>query len=265
LWYELQWGDVTCVFTSRDGGKSQGAYRSLNLSYGIGDDPESVFENRTRLERALGIDHMMTLRQTHSSIVHYYAGASPRHSEKAKAKVKTRVLPLPRSASPVAAEAFEGDALFSDSPGAALGVKVADCLPIYFFSEASPVIGLAHAGWRGTLARIAEQTVLAISGQLNVGPESLVSAFGPCIRESCYEVGPDVAEAFRSAFPSSVASAAGRTFLDLKQANRQMLCAMGLREIASLDLCTHCSPDLFFSARRDGVTGRNMALIFRRS
>jgi len=240
--------NLTCVFTTRAGGVSQGAFESLNMAYGVGDDPELVTRNLEQVKQAFKLTRLVTLKQTHSAEVLYI------------------------SYDRTPAEVLEGDALFTDLPDLGLGVKVADCLPVYVFSLTRPAIGLAHAGWRGTLARVSAQLVAGIERKCGIRPQDLCYAFGPCIGPECYEVGHDVAQQFLTAFPSPEEfvlplgvpqTALPKYLLDLKGANRQLLQELGLTEVASLNRCTHCAPGLFYSARRDGTTGRNLALIAR--
>jgi hypothetical protein len=237
---------LTCIFTTRSGGVSQGAFEGLNLAYGYGDDPESVGENLERLRMEFGIKHLVTLKQMHSKTVLYI------NYEK------------------IPADVLEGDALFTDQPGIALGIKVADCLPVYILSRDGSVIGLAHAGWRGTRGRVAVHLVSTIQRKLGMEPRDLCFAFGPCIGPRCYEVGAEIVHDFQDfPAPGEFLKRAPdqhdppKFLLDLKTANRQILSPMGLSEVGNLNKCTHCSPALFYSARRDKTTGRNLALVVR--
>ena len=233
---------IELAFFTRAGGFSQPPYDGLNLSSDVGDDAEAVQRNRAAVMRALGITNLATVRQVHSSEVVYVDEATQ-------------------------PDTVQADGLFTDRPGLALGIKVADCLPVYVFGAGA--IGLAHAGWRGTRDRIAVNLVKAICARLHLEPGSLSFAFGPCIAAGCYEVGSEVAEAFAS-FPDpreflAGPTRTGRARLDLRTANRQLLKPMGLTEVAGLDQCPHCHPAEFYSARRDRTTGRNLALILRRA
>lgn len=149
-------------------------------------------------------------------------------------------------------EAAVGDGLVTSRRNVFIGVKVADCLPIYFVS--SNRVGIAHAGWRGTLNRVA----LKMLENFRDKPSYF---FGPCINPCCYEVKPDLYGQFKNDFPESVFTVKDNgTFLDLKAANRYLL--KDLSEAGSLDLCTSCNPELFYSYRRDKeLVGRNFALI----
>jgi YfiH family protein len=220
-----------CIFLTRNGGFSRPPYDTLNLSPDVEDMPDAVRRNRAVVMESLDLAALVTLNQVHSSLV----------------------------------RAVDE---FTDRPGLALGVKVADCLPIYIVGTHDPVIGLAHAGWRGTRDRIAERLVEAIHERFGTEPKDLSYAFGPCIAPACYEVGPEVARAFAGfSNPAEFlrqSTTEGKALLDLKAANRQILQGLGLTELASLDLCPHCLPEQFYSARRDRITGRNLAVIVRR-
>lgn len=229
---------IELVFFTRAGGFSSPPYDGLNLSPDVGDDAEAVRRNRAAAMQALGVTNLVTVRQVHSSEV-VYADETTQPDR------------------------VEADGMFTDRPGLALGIKVADCLPVFVFGAGA--IGLAHAGWRGTRARIAVSLVQAICARFRLEPTSLSFAFGPCIAPSCYEVGPEVAREF-AAFPnpSEFLLGSGRVRLDLKAANRRLLLPLGLTERAGLDRCPHCLPGDFYSARRDRITGRNLAVILRR-
>ncbi len=218
------------VFTSRIGGVSSNNFQSLNLCYGIGDTDENVDENFSRLKKVFTIQRMVKLNQIHSNKIFYVQDTTT----------------------------FSGDGIFTDHPGLTLSVKVADCLPIYFYGTRSPIIGLCHAGWRGTAATISAAMVRAMVEKFAILATDLAYAFGPCISTCCYQVGEDAQQAFNYHF---VIERSGRRFLDLKAANRSVLQALGLQEVGSLDYCTRCHSELFYSARRDNSTGRNLALI----
>lgn len=241
--YELTCDRVRLVLTTRLGGVSAAPYANLNLSFEVGDSPENVSENWSRL-RALFRQPIVTLKQTHS----------------------TTVLPIMYEHTP--AELFEGDACFTGPDGPALGIKVADCLPVYLFAADGSCRGIAHCGWRGTAGRIAEKLCRIVARRFSLSLTDLVFSLGPCICSRCYNVGDDVREQIVAAHPLAdrlLVPTPGTTRptwqLDLRAANRWLLREMGLREIAGLDLCTRENPDLFYSVRRNRRTGRNLAFI----
>jgi YfiH family protein len=137
-----------------------------------------------------------------------------------------------------------GDALLEDRPGCVVAVKTADCIPILLADERNHAVAAVHAGWRGTVARIAERAVEAMRGRFGTRPEDLHAAIGPGIGACCYEVGPEVAEQF---------GGQGRAHIDLPAANRAQLAAVGVASgrIYVAGLCTMCGSGDFHSFRRD--------------
>jgi purine-nucleoside/S-methyl-5'-thioadenosine phosphorylase / adenosine deaminase len=232
--------NLNLVFLTRIGGVSKDNYQSLNLSYDVGDDPKNVDMNYKRVKKGLGIDKIFTLKQVHSNRVFYLN----RNNFKGN---------------------LEGDGLFTDEKGLAVGVKVADCLPIYIFDKKYKIIGIGHAGWRSTLARIGESLVSAITQKFGLNPSDLNFSLGPCIDEPCYEVGFELLSQFFNTIPGSekfFVEHSRKIYFNLKGLNRWLLEGLGLTEITGLDSCTKCNSDLFYSVRRDGTTGRNLALIY---
>lgn len=143
-----------------------------------------------------------------------------------------------------------GDGLYTRQKGVQLGVRVADCLPIYFFNPRIGMVGILHAGWRGTIK--------GISSRLNETLEEYYYAFGPVIGPECYEIGPELAGRFHERFDGVVVEKDKKYYLDLKKANRQLLKG---KEIGDLDLCNRCDKKLS-SHRRDGKeAGRDIAFI----
>jgi len=240
---------LVLAFFTRRGGVSRGPFESLNTSFEVGDEDRCVEENLARTRQALQLPAVQTIRQTHSDIV------------------------LPIAGGPVLAETLTGDAFITDQVGMGLGIKVADCLPVYIYAEDSSCIGIAHCGWRGTAARLAEKTARGLSRHFSVPLSDLRFALGPCICPNCYEVGDDVREKFGESFPvpddffspavalRSSASGVAKYRLDLRAANRWLLMELGLLETQSIALCTYEEDRLFYSARRDRTTGRNLAVI----
>jgi len=220
---------------------------------------------------------LVTLRQFHSDVVHVAtapAAAPPKDDE-------------PK------AEAPKADALATHTQGLLLGVQTADCVPILLADTRHRTVAAIHAGWRGTLARIAVKTLGRMRMEFGTQPRDVVAAIGPAIGRCCYEVGPEVAQAFATQFPAAADWFDGpfeqlangeeplwlpwltmmppghvppppRVQLDLRACNRWQLIDAGVREtqIDVSDLCTACRTDLLFSYRREGAkTGRTMAAI----
>lgn len=224
---------VPHAFSTRAGGVSGGAYAGLNLD-DREDDPQAVAENRARLARALGFDPSAwaRLNQVHGTDV----------IEATEAGV------------------WEGDALVTHTPGLLLAIGTADCYPLLLADEEAGIIGAAHAGWKGTLGRIGERTVQAMT-RLGARPERIRAAVGPGICAAQYEVGEDTAQQFgASGLGEWVIRGGEKPHLDLAGANRQILHGAGVRDIW---VSGRCSTEAdFYSYRRDaGQTGRMWAVI----
>jgi purine-nucleoside/S-methyl-5'-thioadenosine phosphorylase / adenosine deaminase len=219
----IRWGapgPYEVVFSTRQGGVSEGPFESLNLGRMTGDEVERVDENRRRLCAEIGADptRLALNRQHHSATVH-------------------RAVPGSRG--------NPGDGLWSDVPGEPMLTLAADCLTIALARADGglPALAVLHAGWRGLLEGIVE------AGAATLGGKGLVAAVGPAIGPCCYEVGPEVAEAFTARYGGGLMR--GRN-LDLWGSAERALRDAGITEVARFDLCTACNPDLFFSERRTG-------------
>lgn len=257
-------------FSTRRGGFST-VYggKALNLGFTKADSHAAVERNRQAFLKKLGACRdgqcwpIVHLRQIHSDIIHCVAEV-PRHT-------------------------LAGDGLLTRTPGIVLAVQTADCLPIVLVDTRHRAVGVLHAGWRGTVNRIAEKGVGEMRRWFGTLPRDVLAAIGPGIHACCYEVGPEVREKFASQFAYAdelfreqkesrdirekypllflTARAPGHSdlpkklFLDLVEANRRQLIASGLpaNNITASPLCTSCSADLLFSYRRErGLTGRLM-------
>lgn len=218
------------LFTTRRGGVSEGAYASLNLGRWTDDDADVVDRNREIVAEAIGVplDAVLQARQVHGARVERRAAAGG------------------------AIEEADGQA--TAERGLALLVLTADCLPVALIGERA--VGMLHAGWRGLADGILEEGIAAIRELGDDG--ELHAAIGPGAGGCCYEVGPEVQQAFGRA-------ADGPASIDLKAIARERLTAAGVAEVHDVALCTICSdPSLFFSHRRDGgVTGRQAGIAWR--
>jgi purine-nucleoside/S-methyl-5'-thioadenosine phosphorylase / adenosine deaminase len=229
----LRWdgpGPYVVAFSTRLGGVSEAPFDSLNLGRLTADDAVHVTENRTRLCSAAGADadDLVFNRQVHGAIV--------------------------RQADPDG-RGEPADGLWTDAPHRPLLVFTADCVPVAIGRAGGPrpALALLHVGWRGLLAGIVQAGAAALGGRLH-------AALGPAIGPCCYEVGDEVRTAFRTQFGARILR--GR-HLDLWAATEHALRAAGVVRVARSDLCTACSPQLFFSHRRDdGFTGRQGALAY---
>jgi len=277
LFRKIPW--VVHGFSTRVGGRSRLAGKSaLNLGFTEWDTRAAVTANRRLLLDALNAAKtpLATLRQVHSDVVH--------------------VLSAPPPESPIG-DPPAADAVATRRPGLLLSVQTADCVPILFADTARRAVAAVHAGWRGTLARVAAKTLGRMRLEFGTRPQDVVAALGPAIGRCCYEVGPEVAQAFAAQFAAAVEWFDGpfarlaegqepnplpwltmmppghqpdpeRVKLDLRAANRWQLLDAGVspRRIAVSTLCTACRTDLLFSYRREGAgTGRMMAVIGMRA
>jgi YfiH family protein len=165
-------------------------------------------------------------------------------------------------------ESRQCDAIVTDKPGVAIGIKTADCAPVLLFDSQRQVIAAVHAGWRGTALGIAGKAVRVMAERFRTRPEDLSAVVGPSIGPCCYEVDTPVFEALSErGYADRVlrpGDREGRWMLDLPFANRLQLEEEGVApgRISAAGICTCCREDLFFSHRRDGTkTGRHLNFI----
>jgi YfiH family protein len=159
----------------------------------------------------------------------------------------------------------EGDALITDEPGLSIGVRTADCVSVLLLDSERRTVAVVHAGWKGTLAQIVRSAIQELSRQFGTVPANLHAAIGPCIRERCYEVGPEVAERFPD-YARTASTAGVKTRVDLVKANVRQMKEAGVKDEQVFDscLCTACSPEIFFSYRREPENpGRMLSAICR--
>jgi polyphenol oxidase len=161
--------------------------------------------------------------------------------------------------------AFEDtDALITNEPGLFICVQTADCVPVLLFDPEKKVVAAIHAGWKGTILKIAKKAVEQMVVKFDCNPSDIIAGIGPSIHMHAYEVGPEVVEAVEASFTNSSALLKpsmneGRAYFDLWEANQTVLIESGILEdnIEIMGLCSFEHADLFYSARRDGAdTGR---------
>ena len=232
--------------STRHGGVSEGAFATLNLGHTVGDDPARVEENHRRLFEALGIDResVASARQVHGNAV-----ARVREGDGGRVFADT-------------------DALICDVPGLFLLLRFADCAPVFLHAPGCQAVGLAHAGWKGTLLSIAPKAAKAMVEAFGCTPGEIVAAIGPAIGPCCFEVGQEVVEELASAHPALCEQVidrrpgGGRVMLDLPRLNLLQLREAGVGQVEMAGLCTMCLRETFYSHRAEhGVTGRFAALI----
>ncbi len=244
-------GFLTHAFCTRRGGVSTGPYSSLNVGDLTGDGEEKILQNLNLVEEAFGIPdgRLVLMRQVHGAEIRLLDGDG--------------LLPegLP-----------ECDGLITARPGVALGVRTADCVPIFFVDRVRRVIGAAHAGWRGTARGIAAAMVETLAGRFSSRRQDLLAVIGPAIGPCCYQVDAPVFEAF-SSMPGvdlflHPCVGKGRWMADLAMANRLQIRETGVpsENILSAGFCTACRQDLFFSHRAGrGRAGRQINIVMLRA
>jgi YfiH family protein len=244
-WPALDRYPVDALVTTRHGGVSAGDYATLNLSFGVGDRPQDVLENRRRAAAALGGDlaDFVFGSQVHGAV----------------ARVVTRT-DRGRGAAVADAGVGEADALVTGDPGTALGAVVADCVPIVLYDPGAHVIACVHAGWRGTAARVTD-AALAAMVTLGTRPADVIAGIGPAIGPDRYQVGEDVAAAARECFGERAPlvirpDGTGRWLFDLWSANRVLLREAGLADHNIHVAAIPTGAGLFFSNRAARPCGR---------
>jgi len=233
-------------FSTRIGGVSEGPFLSMNFRTN-GDSQENVTENyRIICEAArLSFDGVTLSVQEHGTNIKVMT-----HKEKGSGLHK---------------ECDYGniDALITNEPGITLSTFHADCAAIFLADPVSKAIGLSHAGWRGTLDRIAAKTIEEMTNRYGTKPENIIAGIGPSICYSCFEVDRPVYELFKefSEHTKPIPGAEDKHLIDLKSINSDTLLNMGVKKnrIEVSPLCTKCDAKLFYSHRRDGNIRGSMA------
>jgi YfiH family protein len=241
------------AFSSRSGGVSPLPENSLNLSYRE-DKKENVDENRRRFLNAVNAQSqpLVTAHQIHSG-----NGITVPSAKK---------LPVEP----------ECDAMVSPLDSVLFGIQTADCLPVLIGDPEVGVLAAIHAGWRGTMAHITENTIAKLMESLGSQPEQCWVALGPCACGDCYEVGADVVQAFKTKFPESISffkdfKDNGKALFDVRAANIHQLRSAGVpaSQISVSSECTIHDNNLFFSFRVEGKggavpVGRQLSIIGRK-
>ncbi|WP_340398913.1 peptidoglycan editing factor PgeF [Paenibacillus sp. FSL H8-0079] len=257
--WRQQFEKLNVGFTTRHGGVGNVPYATLNCAYHVGDDPEDVLNNRRLVTEKLG-----------------FAAEAWTCGEQVHGKHVAVITTEDRSRGlfdrPSALQ--DTDGLVTNVPGVLLTSFYADCVPLYFYDPVQQAVGLAHAGWKGTVAGIAVSMVETMEREYGSRRQDIRAAIGPSIGDCCYEVDEAVMQHVRVWFDDSPVndkykdSASkqayravnnGKTMLNLKECNRHIMMKAGIMpdHIECTTWCTSCHPELFFSYRKEnGVTGR---------
>lgn len=239
---------VLAFSTTRKGGVSEGNYGEFNINEYCGDKPDHIAANRKLLAGRIGIPESRIV------MAHQVHGVEVR-------QVTADLLDLPDEARRTILEGV--DALMTDVAGVCIGVSTADCIPVLLYDEEHHAVAAIHAGWRGTVARIVDKTVQAMTLAYGTDPRGLKAVIGPGISLDNFEVGDEVYGQFEQA-AFDMASIAERRpavdqplkwHIDLPLCNQQILRQVGVREenIFMADICTYAHSDEYFSARRLGI------------
>lgn len=235
---------LRCAFTTRHAGRSG---QALNLSFAKGEHAE-VLANRQRVLQALGLDQapLCTVRQVHGNQVCIVEAAA-----------------LQRGLTGVAA-----DALVTNMPNVALGVLIADCLPVVLYALDTPVVAVVHAGRMGTYHRVVQHTIEVIAHRFATPPAQLHAVLGPAIGACCYKLDARAVRPFQERFPTwqqfFIPCAPEHWTMDLLAATTLQLHAAGVSaaHIATASVCTACQNQDLYSHRAEGQeAGRGMALV----
>ncbi|WP_196594150.1 peptidoglycan editing factor PgeF [Pectinatus sottacetonis] len=246
-------------FSLKTGGVSQGCYASLNMGLHVGDTAAKVITNRQLFCNALNInfENVVCCEQIHKDNIYTVTAAD---KGKGAHELSTAIK--------------NTDGLITNEKNIPLMLFFADCTPILIYDTVNEAIGLAHAGWRGTIADIAGKTLQAMQAQYNTKPEECIAGIGPCIGQCCYEIGDDVRTQFTAVFSQikkttnavdKILTYRNTAYLSLYDANKILLIEHGiLPENISpeKEYCTSCHCTEFYSYRAAaGKTGRHAALL----
>lgn len=233
---------VVAFSSTRKGGYSEGNYGEFNINRYCGDDEAHICRNRELLCRHLGIgdDQLVMPHQVHLTKTALIDAAILKRTAAERQQL------------------LDGyDALMTDVAGVCIGVSTADCIPLLLYDSEHHAVCAVHAGWRGTVARIAEQSVAAMSEAYGTCPSQLRAQIGPGISLSSFEVGDEVYEAFAEAGfdMSAISRREAKWHIDLPECNRQQLLSVGVpaQAVSLSGVCTYQQPDRYFSARRLGI------------
>lgn len=245
-----------CHFVStRDGGASEGIHSSLNLSLRVNDDPYSVKRNRELIARSFGIapQQLVFTSQTHDDKV---------------VAIDSRFFDLSEDDQNTSLYGY--DAMVTNLKDVCICILTADCASVLLYDPVTPAIGIAHAGWKGTVKKIAAKTIECMTRNYGSNPLNIVAAIGPCICAESFEVGEEVAEVFENTFKGSEKIVVRKPewikpHVDIVAANLEILKEAGIKpeNIETSGICTFQNPDIFFSARKQAAGRFGAGLMIR--
>jgi hypothetical protein len=234
------------AFCTRQGGASEEDYKSLNMCFQQGDEDTRVLQNWGKLSAAfdIPIEQFLVVNQVHRDAIYIIKPYGSYFSSRAE---------------------LDYDAIITNRKDIAIGIKTADCVPIFIADKVKKIIAAVHAGWRGSALSITAKVIRLMFDQYHCRPQDILAAIGPAIGRCCYQVDTVTAKAFASQKNKEVflCPEVGGTkwMLDLAEANRQQILECGIPEenIELSGYCTKCNQDMFFSHRGSGgITGRHI-------
>jgi len=221
---------------SRSGGVSQGAFDSLNVGLKSGDDPSAVAENRRRMLAEMGTRQAVFLHQVHGADIHVLKEGD--------------ISPTPLAA----------DGVVTDGPGVCLVIQVADCQAVLLFDPHKQVIANVHSGWRGSVHNIIGNCLEVMTRQFGCRPEHILAGISPSLGPCCGEF-----VNYQEEIPQALWAykEPDRPYFDFWKISRDQLMAQGVKKdhIEIMEICTQCRSDLFYSYRKEHITGRFAASI----
>ncbi len=225
---------------ARHGGGSRGAYASLNLSFSVGDDQQTVVENRALVLKSLGIPNLRCLKQVHGKETVIIKEEQSRDSE-----------PIPESRS--------GDILMTRVPKQGLMIKQADCQSILLYDPGHHAVANIHCGWRGNVNNVIGEAVKRMRAAYKTVPSQILAGIGPSLGPCCAQF-----INYRTEIPARYWTYQARPYyFDLRRLSRDQLIAAGVLEnhIEIAGICTSCRTQDFFSYRKEKITGRFATVI----
>jgi YfiH family protein len=241
--------------TLREGGHSKTPYKSNNMAFYVGDKYEDVLSNRKDLALTINIplEYWVFPKITHSNNIH-----------------KVTLQDLAKGSLSEENSLMNVDALYTELMGVVLPVFHADCIPILLFDPTSKLIGVIHAGWVGTLSKITTAFIHQWINQEHVNPKDILVYIGPALSMANFQVKDDVIQQVTNKTPEFL------PYLDLKSKeeayfdavgmniHQLLTCGVSKNNITYLNECTYDNPDLYYSYRKEKITGRNISFIVRK-
>ncbi|HCC07166.1 MAG TPA: peptidoglycan editing factor PgeF [Clostridiales bacterium] len=245
--------DIISTYSTKIGGVSNGIYESMNLNFYLGDSEENVLENYKIYSNAIGVDYtkLVFSDQCHNNNIRIVT-----EDDIGKGIIKEK-------------DYQDIDGLITNIKGIGLVTLHADCAPLYFYDPIKKVIGLAHAGWKGTAMEIAGKMIDVMKNNFGTNPEDLLVAVGPSICGKCYEIGEEVKEEFDKMSIDvseyiSFDEKSQKYFPDISLINRKLVIDKGVKpeNVTVSDICTMTNLDIFFSHRgHKGKRGSQAAVM----